>query len=159
MSEYSARKLFLMHKDKHSKTFVKAAVRLNFTGTGEFDIYNPTSPFRINGFSILAARVEPRKSHQSRVFLFQEKNGTWCPLSDWQPLCMEDPFLFRLGGTAFLGGVETFPENDGKSIGWQTVVYDISIFKSPVPVFHGPKGMKDIPGRFCRSGYLCIYGM
>lgn len=146
MREYSTRELyadFLKSRKGSREAVPKNPRRLSFTGTSGLDIYNLTAPFLLEDKPVLAARGEPRENHDSRVFLFQRAGENWSPRPQWKPLPMEDPFFFRLGKTPYLGGVETFPADNGY-MGWSTAVYDITSLSAPRLIFRGPRGMKDL---------------
>ncbi|KGE70809.1 DUF1861 family protein [Spirochaeta lutea] len=125
---------------------VVEAVQLRFPDIIHRDVYNLTQPFLVDGSRYLAARVEPRENHDSRVYLFRPgtRADEWWIEPRWTPMVLEDPFCFSLRGTLHLGGVQTFPDSRGIIESWRTVVYDISAIDAPKLVFAGPKGMKDL---------------
>ncbi len=142
MSDYSTRKLIFEFENNLVPSHPEKAERLFFTGTEGLDVYNLTAPFYLNGKELLAARGEPRENHDSKVYIFHNTNGNLTPLDNWKPIPMEDPFFLFLNSTPCLGGVETSPGE--KSMIWRTVLYDISSIESPVVLFRGPEGMKDV---------------
>lgn len=143
MSLYSAQKEISGFESEYREplTDVKQFI---FNGMNGRDVYNLAAPVLVDGEMVLAARTEPRESHDSTVYLFHEKNGEWYPISDWRPQKLEDPFFFRINNKQLMGAVKTFLKDDGISLGWCTVVFDISDYKKPKEIFRGPTGMKDI---------------
>ncbi|MBI5596099.1 MAG: DUF1861 family protein [Elusimicrobia bacterium] len=121
--------------------------KLRFTGIGGRDVYNPTAPFetefRGRTLTVLAARVEPRDSEASEVVFFEESRGHWRPLPGAPVLKLQDPFVSKVGGELVLGGVETFPREEG-GLGYRTVFYRGRSLSDLKPFAKGPDGMKDI---------------
>lgn len=143
MSLYSTKKIISDYEKNHKK-IVTDISQFKFNGVDGRDVYNLAAPINIGGELILAARVEPRENHDSIVYLFYELDGRWSPHPDWEPIELEDPFFFTIGGKNLMGAVKTFLKDDSAYLGWSTVVYDISDFKRPKEVFRGPSGMKDL---------------
>ena len=143
MTIYSTKKI-LSDYEINNKIILTDIIKFKFNGVSERDVYNLTAPTNIGGELILAARVEPRENHDSLVYLFHEVDGQWYPHPDWEPIELEDPFFFRIGEKILMGAVKTFLKDDEQSLGWYTVVYDISDFMEPKEVFRGPQGMKDL---------------
>ncbi len=144
MFEFSTRNLHDEYERTRDSTRKPDAEHICFLGTEGFDVYNPTAPFVLAGKTHIAARVEPRENHQSRVFIFDRTDDSWVICPEWTPIAMEDPFYLKIKGLPLLGGVETAPSDDGASLRWRTVLYDISSLDAPRRVFQGPWGMKDL---------------
>lgn len=126
------------------------ATRLVFEGVGERDVYNVSVPFEapgLPGSRVLAGRVETRDSEQSTVVFFTEEEGVWQPVPGAARLDLQDPFVFAVRGTRYLGGVEIQVPDVGDLVGeirYRTIVLRCDDLTELVPVFDGPWGMKDL---------------
>ena len=136
-----------------------AGKKLRFTGIGGRDVYNPTAPFtamfRGKKVTVLAARVEPRKSEVSEVVFFERSGRSWRPLAGAPVLKLQDPFVTRVDGELVLGGVEIFPRAEG-GLGYRTVFYRGKSLSDLKPFARGPDGMKDIRLASLPNGKLLV---
>lgn len=120
------------------------AHKLIFNGVPGFDVYNIAAPFTHAGQRYIAGRVEKRDSEESIIYFFKEKNELEWELDETLPsFQMQDPFTFTIGKDLLLGGVVTYPREDG-STGWYTKIYVITDLLNPKEWFTGPEGMKDL---------------
>ncbi len=131
------------------------ARRLKFNGTEGRDVYNQTSKFEVKlggkPTEIKLGRVEPRKNHQSEVWVFEYAGkGVYNPIRSIQPFKGEDPFYQFIEGELFVGFVETFQRKESGDLGYRTAFYrDRHLGVDHLTRFAtGPEGMKDI--RFAR---------
>jgi len=122
--------------------------KLFFNGVGNKDVYNITSPFRINGIDHIAGRVESRESEtDSKTMFFVRENGdqgskNYILDKNAQILDLQDPFFCATNDEIVLGGVELF--FDKGKLNYRTRFYkgpDLSRLES---FACGPDGMKDI---------------
>jgi len=129
------------------KNVIKAE-KLFFKGVGNKDVYNITSPFRINGTERIAGRVESReKETDSKTMFFvkendEQDNKNYILDKNAQILDLQDPFFCAISDEIVLGGVELF--FDQGKLNYRTRFYkgpDLSNLKS---FACGPDGMKDI---------------
>ncbi len=120
---------------------------LNFKGVGDNDVYNSTGPFRVNGASYLAARVEKRdvlwkdEGYSPKIMFFKKSKNVWQLAEDAPVLeMMEDPFKTYIDGDLILGGVEV-SQNDNR---FRTVFFRGKCPWSLRRFASGPEMMKDI---------------
>ncbi len=130
------------------KKFPYKSELLNFSGVNEYDVYNISSPFKINNKTIIAGRVEKRDVWaDSTVRFFEEKEKTWSLIEEAPTLKLEDPFTTYINDEIVLGGVEVYTENNSfhsTDIGYRTVFYRGKCFSSLERFTQGPNKMKDI---------------
>lgn len=132
-----------------------ATGKLHFTGVGECDVYNISSPFRSAGRRVIAGRVEPRDSEQSTAIFFEEVEGLWHPIDGAPRFALQDPFVTEIAGELVFGGVSV-DLRPAQPI-WHTVFYRGADVFNLRPFFAGPIGMKDI--RLCElaDGRVAIF--
>lgn len=116
---------------------------LEFAGVGDADVYNPSIPFRIDGSTYMAGRMEKRDGNRSYTMFFTEAQGVW-KVDETAPVFeLEDPFITWIAGELILGGVRVIREGD-RIVSWVTDFYrgtslhDLELFAT------GPDHMKDI---------------
>jgi hypothetical protein len=121
--------------------------KLSFAGVGKRDVYNLTAPFKVNfqgrEREVLAARVELRKSEDSKTVFFEKVGAHWRPLKGAPVWNLQDPFFTKVGGEWVMGGVETFPRASGGT-GYRTVFYRGKDLAHMRRFSRGPDDMKDI---------------
>jgi hypothetical protein len=121
--------------------------KLSFAGVGKRDVYNLTAPFTVNfngrEREVLAARVERRKSEDSKTVFFEKVGAHWRPLKAAPVWKLQDPFFTKVGGEWVMGGVETFPRAGG-GLGYRTVFYRGKDLAHMKRFSRGPDDMKDI---------------
>ncbi|WP_438347749.1 MTP-1 family protein [Paenibacillus sp. FA6] len=124
---------------------ISGAIKLVFTGVGDKDVYNITSPFEDEGEQVIAGRVESRDSEHSEVIFFVEKDGQWIPRQGAPILQLQDPFHTVIGTEHIIGGVQIFPHPEQEhALMWRTTFYKGDSISSLKPFFTGPDGMKDL---------------
>lgn len=137
--------IMLLKEYKNTKN-VKKSQKIIFTGVGEKDVYNITSPFEDNGVLTVAGRVEARDSELSEVIFFKFDDGKWMPRNDVATFKLQDPFITKINGELIFGGVEieTSSENPEKIISWKTQFYRGENIGNLKHFASGPDRMKDI---------------
>lgn len=132
----------------HSKEFPYESEILEFTGTGERDVYNISHPFNIGGKTVIAGRVEKRNEWaKSNVVFFEKFPSSWKKIDGAPVLNLEDAFATKLDDETILGGVEVYTENNrfnSNEIGYRTVFYRGKDLHSLEKFATGPDKMKDI---------------
>ena len=129
---------------------------LKFDGIEDFDVYNPSVPFAINGKIFMAGRVEMREDNISKTLFFYEKNGVWVRCDNTPSFDLEDPFVTRIGEEIIFGGVRVIREKD-RILSWVTDFYrgkdlnELRFFAS------GPSHMKDVRLIGLPSGRIGIF--
>lgn len=119
--------------------------KIIFSGVGEKDVYNITSPFEDEGEQVIAGRVESHDSEHSSVYFFVEIDGKWVPRENAPVFELQDPFYTRIAGELVFGGVQTFPHPSiENALGWRTVFYKGKNIASLEEFAKGPDGMKDL---------------
>lgn len=119
--------------------------KLRFGDVQGKDVYNITAPFRLQGETFIAGRVESRDSEDSEVVFFAERGGVWLPREGAPVFRLQDPFFCRLKEEIIIGGVRTFPHPDlPGELDWRTELYRGTRLENLSPFFEGPNGMKDI---------------
>lgn len=134
-----------------SKSIEKVTPRgtlLKFEGVGEKDVYNITAPFKIDGKTCIAGRVEPRENElNSNILFFEERNSTWHPIPDAPTFSLQDPSVTKVGDETVFGGVEVFPHPHmpyPQGLGYRTRFFRGTTLKSLEPFAVGPDMMKSI---------------
>ena len=134
----------------------RPAGKLRFTGVGDRDVYNISTPFHSAGRRVIAGRVEARDSEHSLAIFFEEADdGVWHPIPGAPQFPLQDPFIAEIAGELVFGGVAV---DFGPALPvWHTVFYrgvDIFCLRE---FFAGPVGMKDI--RLCElaDGRVAIF--
>jgi len=115
---------------------------LNFAGVGDYDVYNPSVPFTLDGMTIIAGRVEKRTDELSSVIFFTETDGVWLPIEGAPVLNLQDPFVTFAGGELIFGGV--YVEWEGKRATWSTDFYRGDSIHNLRKFARGPAQMKDV---------------
>jgi hypothetical protein len=122
--------------------------KLRFSGVGENDVYNISSPFLIGGTPVIIGRVEGREARaDSQVMFFEEKDGVWIPAHGAPTLPLEDGFATQIGNETIIGGVEVYPNVtaiDSREPSYRTVFYRGHDLSSLEKFAAGPDMMKDI---------------
>lgn len=135
-------KLLKEYTNKKSK---KVPKRVKFIGIFNKDVYNITAPFLNNGTTVIAGRVESKRTNDSMVLFFEKYENAWCHIIESPVMNLEDPFFTKIGKEMVVGGVEVFNDiNDPNNLIWRTIIYkgkDIFHLKL---FFVGPEGMKDL---------------
>ncbi|GAA0845397.1 DUF1861 family protein [Bifidobacterium pullorum subsp. gallinarum] len=148
----------LLQEYQNRKSNVQNPVKLHFTGVGDKDVYNITAPFRIDGVTVIAGRVESRDSEHSEIHFFMEKDGAWMPLEGAPVLTLQDPFFTFIQGELVLGGVEIFPHPAMENaLMWRTVFRKGKTLNELSPFFTGPDAMKDLRLAELASGEIGVF--
>ncbi|MFC6315332.1 DUF1861 family protein [Lapidilactobacillus achengensis] len=129
--------------------------KMVFTGVGDRDVYNTSTPFELNHQILIAGRVEPRDSEQSQTVLFRQvSQNRFAKIPDFS-LALQDPFITQIDGEILLGGVQVDWSHDSGPV-WRTEFYRLNSDLSTDFLFAGPSKMKDI--RLCqlRSGQILV---
>ncbi len=130
------------------KEALRSGKKLQFSGVGEHDVYNISTPFRIGNATVIAGRVEAREAWaDSRIVFFKEEKGVWVPKSGAPTLRLEDGFATHIGDETIVGGVEVYSKSamaDFRNVGYRTVFYHGHDFPSLQRFATGPDMMKDI---------------
>ncbi|WP_221567153.1 DUF1861 family protein [Alkalihalobacillus sp. TS-13] len=147
----------LLEDYQSSKPDIQAE-KITFTGVGEKDVYNITSPFEDEGELVITGRVEGCDTEHSDVAFFVEENGVWKPRKNTKTFALQDPFFTRIAGELVFGGVEIFPHptNEG-ALSWRTVFYRGSTINELERFATGPNGMKDIRLIELESGKIGVF--
>ena len=104
-------------KEHRKNKNIKNVEKIAFEGVGNRDVYNITAPFKFQGETIIAGRVEKRDSELSEIHLFKSVDNRWIPLENSIVLNLQDPFVTVIRDRVVLGGVEVFFDTDyGKII-------------------------------------------
>lgn len=136
---------------------IREIKRLQFFGHGEeeYDVYNISAPFELNGKIYILGRVESRESERdSRIVFF---NWPKCVVDESLPfLDLQDPFVLRFNDELIFGGVEVKDRKVKKYLSYRTVFYmfENKKFKN---IFHGPWGMKCIRFLKLNNGKIGIF--
>lgn len=134
-----------------------AGRKIVFGGVDGCDVYNITAPFRVEGLTVLAGRVERRESGHSRTMFFHEAGGAWRPIPD-APVFdrMEDPCVTFAGGDVVIGGtLYPVPLRTGGQ-GWRMEFYRGPSLAALRPFFTGPDMMKDIRMKQLPDGRIAV---
>jgi len=131
---------------RNSRNIISSTL-IPFRGAEGYDVYNPSMPFRLDGSTWMAGRVESRDGTDSRVFFFEQKISGGSEEYHWREdtpvYVMEDPFVCTVAGELILGGVEV--EWDGsRPVSIVTVFYRGKSLHSMEKFAEGPRNMKDI---------------
>ena len=117
---------------------------LKFDGVGENDVYNPSIPFKLDGMTIIAGRVESRNNEISSTMFFLEKDGVWSPIEDAPVFNLQDPFVTFVDDELILGGVYVDWADEKTITSWKTEFYRGTSIFSLEKFTTGPPHMKDI---------------
>lgn len=131
---------------------------LRFSGVGDRDVYNVTSPFVLNGETLLAGRVEHRCNELSDVIFFRPDGETWVPRYVSPYLSgLQDPCIARIDGDLVIGGVR-FPVRlaNGDEV-WRMEFYRGRTLATLERVLVGPAGMKDIRLTQLGDGRIAVF--
>ncbi len=135
--------------------------KLRFSGIDENDVYNISVPFRIDGATVIAGRVEAREAWEdSQVIFFEEKEGAWIPKNGAPALRLEDGFATHIGDETIFGGVEVYSKsamNNSRNVGYRTVFYHGQDFSSLQKFAVGPDMMKDIRLAPLSNGRIAVF--
>lgn len=148
----------LLEKYKSGNVNTSRGQKLSFKlENPDYDVYNITAPFEVNGVLMLAGRVEPRDSEDSHVIIFRQNGNEWVPLENVPPLHLQDPFITFVNGQLVLGGVEIFHQEYQENLSWRTVFYRGSDCCNLKRFAAGPDGMKDIRLKQLPDGDLLLF--
>lgn len=138
---FKSKELLTLHR---SRVTTYDPEKLVFEGVEDYDVYNISAPFLIDGQQVLAGRIEHRSNENSMIGLFSlTPSGTWNWLKDAVHLKLQDPFITVVDDKIILGGVEVkFIE--GRVEKWRTVFYRLDSLQKAEYLLAGPWGMKDI---------------
>ena len=129
-------------------THAGQAEKLHFTGIGDSDVYNISSPFLDQGQPVIAGRVEQRSSERSTTMFFVEDHDGWHPRENTPTFALQDPFFTFVAGELVLGGVEVVFDPPGERVvTWRTQLYRGACIHELQHFCTGPEHMKDI--RLC----------
>ncbi len=120
---------------------------LCFSGIGDRDVYNITSPFYVRGQLHILGRVQERSQEGgSMVVFFRHTKKSVCEIvNNTLPIYdLEDPFVICLKELIIIGGVEVSHRQIKKGLSYRTVFYRGKDLLSLERFAHGPWGMKDI---------------
>ncbi|MBY0164362.1 DUF1861 family protein [Paenibacillus lautus] len=135
----------LLQEYQSKKSTIQNPVKLSFSGVGDKDVYNITAPFRIDGVTVIAGRVESRDSEHSEIRFFVEQDGIWIPKEGAPVFTLQDPFFTFIHGELVLGGVEIFPHPTMEhALMWRTVFRKGQTLNELSLFFTGPDAMKDL---------------
>lgn len=124
---------------------VQSAIIHTFKGTEGYDVYNPSTPFELNGNTYIAGRVEHRDSERSHIRFFREEKGIWVLCPDTQFFDLQDPFVTWIDEELILGGVRVdWDEETGHAKSWCTDFFKGTTLNNLTHFASGPTHMKDI---------------
>lgn len=118
-------------------------VVIQFTGVSEYDVYNPSIPFSIDGMVVMAARVEKRRDEVSRTMFFQQHGDQWNLIQTAPVFDLQDPFVTFINGELWLGGVSVVWDGP-RCVSYKTHFYHGNSLWALKFAFAGPAIMKDI---------------
>lgn len=131
------------------------AVKLQFSGVADQDVYNITAPFSIGDREVIAGRIEARTNEVAQIGLFEEvEENKWNLIEGAIKLTLQDPFVTTIDGTIILGGVEVFFDKEGAR--WRTILYRLKSINEAEKIFEGPFGMKDIRLKQLSDGKILV---
>lgn len=133
--------------------------KIQFSGVTDHDVYNPTAPFRFNGRTLIAGRVESRRSESATVMLFwRTPSATWEPCPDVAPFPgLQDPCVAIVNDELILGGVRhPVTMADGQTT-YQMEFYRGADVRNLEPFLVGPPGMKDVRLVQLRDGRVGVF--
>jgi len=135
---------------------------LRFDGVDGRDVYNPSVPFKLDGMTVMAGRVESRDGHGSvTMFFTPSKDGVWRPIAGAPTLELEDPFVTFAGEQLTLGGVrvewEDTPPGAPPVAHWCTDFYRGRSLDGLRRFATGPDQMKDIRLLQLRDSRVAIF--
>jgi len=135
---------------------------LRFDGVDGRDVYNPSVPFKLDGMTVMAGRVESRDGHGSvTMFFTPSKDGVWRPIAGAPTLELEDPFVTFAGEQLILGGVrvewEDTPPGAPPVAHWCTDFYRGRSLDGLRRFATGPDQMKDIRLLQLRDSRVAIF--
>jgi len=137
--ELSQRLLNEHRKQNHTSNPQK----LLFKGFDDYDIYNPSAVFQVDGKNMIVARVEKRDSEISEAVFFYEENEVFMQDPSLDTYDLQDPFITKINGYFVFGGTSVKFLEDG-SAKWHTkIMYGKSLNQLTLLV-DGPKNMKDV---------------
>lgn len=129
--------------DEFKKETVINSKILTFKGVNKMDVYNPTIPFKLNGKTYIAGRVEKRSDTLSQIKFFEEKNGCY-EMVESAHLTLQDPFITIIDEEIILGGVNyNIYINENERI-CRTDFYKVKSLTDIEYLMPGPNYMKDI---------------
>lgn len=135
------------------------------------DVYNPTAvftaKFKGQNSKVILGRTENEHLETGTQAVFYYKKGNkWHALENISPFEMQDPFMTKINGELIVGGVETYPKENGE-LGYRTVFYrdygkgieflgDKDGTGKRVPFAVGPDKMKDIRLVHLKDGSILV---
>jgi hypothetical protein len=117
--------------------------KLVFETNGEYDVYNTSTPFFIDGREVIAGRTELRSNEVSRTVFYEKKGEKWVRIEDAPILDLQDPFITWIGGELVLGGVNVLWDGD-RVVKYTTDFYRGTSLYNLEYLFSGPLNMKDV---------------
>jgi hypothetical protein len=133
---------------------------LEFESVGERDVYNITAPFRFNGKTLLAGRVEKRESEFSETVIFEkaDSNNKWTPcFTNPAFQGLQDPCITWANDELVLGGVRYPVPMEHGGYGCVMEFYRGKSLETLQPFLSGPRGMKDIRFKQLSDGRVAIF--
>jgi len=116
-----------------------------FEKDGDYDCYNPSIPFTLNGKKYIFCRTQGRTEQYSITRLFVLENDTWKIEKSAPTFKMEDPSVAYINGKYILSGINViFGDGVNTFTEIQTDYYLINSVTDIKYFSCGPKGMKDI---------------
>jgi hypothetical protein len=133
------------YKEFHSTEEVKGAIIHKFEGVDDYDVYNPSIPFVLDGSTYIAGRVERRVSEKSKVMFFKENEGKWMLCQNTPTFDLQDPFVTWIDGELIFGGVRVdWDDETGEARSWCTDFFRGTNLNNLTYFTSGPSHMKDI---------------
>lgn len=119
--------------------------KLTFLGVADFDVYNPSLPFKWGGKEYLFGRIEKRHEWaRSWVRLFENSGyDEWTLVPNTMIYQLEDPFIAIIGDELVLGGVHVRYQQS-KIDKYNTYFYRGTDLNNLYYFTTGPDNMKDI---------------
>lgn len=140
--QISPRNALDLVRDFEQKEMPATGEKIRFSAVDGQDVYNISSPFKVDGSFYMAGRIEARDAYaDSYVAIFQEENGIWIPIGDKHKFRLEDPFATHIGDDLVFGGVEVYPDRRAEasqSMGFRTVFYRGRDIESLIRFASGP---------------------
>ncbi len=114
---------YLLDKYDKEKNSIKYN-KLNFIGSKNFSIYNPSRQFSYQGEEYIFGRVEKKEEKSnSQIILFKKVGHFWEPEFKFKNLKLEDPFITYIDNKFVLGGTEVKKRIFSKKVKFRTVFY------------------------------------
>jgi hypothetical protein len=132
--------------------------KLRFKVDGNIDVYNVTAPFKLNGKTYLAGRLDKHQEFLESLVTFftPSKDGVWEVVKDAPTFKLEDPAVVTIHGQLIFSGIKVL-DKKSNPVKFLTVFYRGRNLSDLHQFAQGPMQMKDIRLVELKDGRIGVF--